>query len=247
MFLDRNFSIAAFLCLRRELAFIIGDIGASCRNQFHEFGVTRGHRLALRFQTFVALPRGCDRQSQIVQCLERFFLLRARAFFILFGSGLLGLVFSKLVARGIQFVFEFCHAFAGCFNLLLERRLFRFEIVDLTLGLFFFGLQQRNFVCRGRLREMRCLILRTSFVQLARGSFNIRLRLIALLDEDLALVRAFGFFFCQRCHARFAFKQRVRFHRAAPAENNSLRRNEFAIECGHSQSRLIFLARERVL
>src|SRR2546422_434910 len=32
LFLDRNFSVAVFLCLRRELAFVTGDIGPAGRN-----------------------------------------------------------------------------------------------------------------------------------------------------------------------------------------------------------------------
>ena len=80
--------------------------------------------MALRFQTFVTLSRGRDRQPQIVQRLECFFLLSSRAFFILFGSGLLGFVFSEFVARCIQIAFELGYAFAGRFDLLLERYLF---------------------------------------------------------------------------------------------------------------------------
>ena len=94
------------------------------------------------------------------------------------------------------------------------------------------------------MRQMGALILRASFVQLARSSFDIRFRLIAFLDENLALVRGLGLFSFQRGHAHFAFEQRVGFHRAAPAENNSLHRDEFAVERCHREGGFIFLAGE---
>src|SRR5438067_10982732 len=94
------------------------------------------------------------------------------------------------------------------------------------------------------MRQMGALILRASFVQLARSSFDIRFRLIAFLDASLALVRGLGLFSFQRGHAHFAFKQRVGFHRAAPAKNNSLHRDEFAVERCHREGGFIFLAGE---
>src|SRR5439155_54188 len=186
LFLDRNFSIAAFLRLRRELAFITGDIGPARYNKVHQFSLARGHRLALRFQTFVTLARGRNRESQIVQSLERLFFLSSRALFVGLGGALRSLLFRKFSARSIQFAFEFCDAFAGGLDLLLERFLFGLEAIDLAFGFFFFGLQQRDFVGGSRLRQMRALILRAGFVQLARSNFDIRFRLIAFLDENLA-------------------------------------------------------------
>src|SRR5207245_5601957 len=94
--------------------------------------------------------------------------------------------------------------------------LFGLETIDLAFGFFFFGLEQRNFVGGSRMRQMGALILRASFVQLARSSFDIRFRLIAFLDENLALVRGLGLFSFQRGYAHFAFEQRVGFHSAAP-------------------------------
>ena len=244
MCLDRNFSIAAFLRLRRELAFITGDIGAARCNKFHQFSLASGHWLALRFQTFVTLPRGRNRESQIVQSLKRLFFLSSRALFVGLGGALCSFLLRKFNAPSIQFAFEFGDAFAGGLDLLLESFLFGLETIDLAFGFFFFGLEQRNFVGGSRMRQMGALILRASFVQLARSSFDIRFRLIAFLDENLALVRGLGLFSFQRGYAHFAFEQRVGFHSAAPAENNSLHRDEFAVERCHREGGFIFLAGE---
>ena len=56
---------------------------------------------------------------------------------------------------------------------------------------------------------MRGLILRTSIVQLARRSCDIRFGLIAFLNQDLVLIRPFGLFFCQCGDARLPFEQGV--------------------------------------
>src|SRR5437879_13390559 len=94
------------------------------------------------------------------------------------------------------------------------------------------------------MRQMGALILGLSFVWLARSSSDIRFRLIAFLDENLALVRGLGLFSFQRGYAHFAFEQRVGFHSAAPAENNADHRDEFAVERCHREGGFIFLARE---
>src|SRR5437763_1201990 len=86
------------------------SFSARC-NKVHQFSLARGHWLALRFQTFVTLARGRNRESQIVQSLERLFFLSSRALFVGLGGALCSLLFRKFSARSIQFAFEFGDAF----------------------------------------------------------------------------------------------------------------------------------------
>ena len=97
------------------------------------------------------------------------------------------------------------------------------------------------------MRQMRRLMLRTRFLDLARRCFDIRFRLIPFLENDLVLAFGFAHFLFQRRHSRPAFEQRVRLHGAAAAENNSGRGNEFAIQRRHRQRRLILFRSERVI
>src|SRR5262245_11514395 len=97
------------------------------------------------------------------------------------------------------------------------------------------------------MRELGRLMIRPRFIKLTRGSIDVSLRLIALLNQGLALAREFGRFLLDRGDARLAFEQRVRLHGAASAKNNALCGNEFATKRRHSESRFVFLAREGVV
>src|SRR5438046_9722421 len=55
LFLDRSVSIAAFLRLRRALAFITGGVGPARRNGVHQLSRGRGTWLALAVQAFPTL------------------------------------------------------------------------------------------------------------------------------------------------------------------------------------------------
>ena len=101
---------------------------------------TARHRVG--HHPFVALTRGRDCESQIVQSFECFLFLSARALFVVLRIALRRFLFREFVADGVQFAFQLSHALIGCLNLLLECRLFCFEVVDLALGLFLFRFQQ---------------------------------------------------------------------------------------------------------
>ena len=96
------------------------------------------------------------------------------------------------------------------------------------------------------MREMRGLMLGTRFIELTRGSFNPRSRVIALLNEDVPSTGKPSFFTFQRGDARFALEQRVRFHRAAAAEDDARGGNKLAIQCRHRQRWFVFLSGKRV-
>ena len=100
MFLDRRLGVTSFLSLGSEFGLVTRDVGLACRNQFQKLRIARGHRLTLRFQTFLPLPRRRDRQTQIINLFECLLLLAPRTLFVLLRVTLNGLVFGQTDGYG---------------------------------------------------------------------------------------------------------------------------------------------------
>src|SRR5262249_27738743 len=97
------------------------------------------------------------------------------------------------------------------------------------------------------MRELGRLMIRPRFIKLTRGSIDVSLRLIALLNQGLALAREFGRFLLDRGDARLAFAQPLRLRGGASVQLTARMGNEFATKRRHSESRFVFLAREGVV
>ncbi len=112
-------------------------------NELDQFSVARGHGLPLRVQIFETLSRGRDRQAGIRLNFRSLSLPGSAAPFSSFSASLCSASCSvNFVAGGIQFLSSSHNALVGSFDLLFERRLFRFEIVDLAFSLSFFSFEQ---------------------------------------------------------------------------------------------------------